>query len=76
MAEPGAKLARLWMTLGAVAATLGGWIALASADAQPPEPVAPELPALPTLEPTATLRVLPAPAARRPAPIAISRSSR
>ncbi len=74
-------MASRWvMTLAAITATLGGWLALATSDA-PNEPRTTEkLPAIPTLEPTspaaapaATLRAL-TPSPRRP--VVVSRSSR
>ncbi|HEX7603123.1 MAG TPA: hypothetical protein VF316_16010 [Polyangiaceae bacterium] len=68
---------KLVVSIAAIAATLGGWLAMAVHDA----PVAsssgldaPSLAPLPTLEPRAS-EVAPVPA-RRPVPMATTRSSR
>ena len=58
------------MTLAAIAATLGGWVAIALADETPPRP--PEHRATVELAPMPTLARGP----RAPAPIATTRSSR
>jgi hypothetical protein len=79
MAEPRASgVARLAMTFAAIAATLGGWLAMASGEPAPATSSAhvgaelPSLPPIPSVEqPTVT-----APAARWPTPIATTRASR
>ena len=69
--------ARFAMTLAAIAATLGGWLAMARVEQATPtasgaEAGSARLPPLPSLEPRAdTTRP-----ARRPVPIATTRASR
>lgn len=77
MADPrdGTRGARLVMTFTAVAATLGGWLALARTEPNPPSPSEPGVAALPPL-PSLDLPKAPPPAARWPAPIATTRASR
>lgn len=68
---------KLVLSVAALAATLGGWLAMTVHDAPDTGPSgldAPSLAPLPTLEPRAT-DVAPAPA-RRPVPVATTRSSR
>ena len=76
MAEPRGA-GRTLLSVAAIAATLGGWFAIALRDA--PTAAAPELTAptllspIPTLEPA---REAPFTPARRPVPVATTRSSR
>ena len=76
MAEPHGA-GRLVLSIAAVAATLGGWFAIAVREA--PVAAAPEpgatafLAPIPTLEPA---RETPPSPARRPVPVATTRSSR
>jgi hypothetical protein len=72
-----ASSTRSIVSVAALAATLGGWLAMTVHDAPQAgssELDAPALPPLPTLEPRAS-EVAPLPA-RRPVPVATTRSSR
>jgi hypothetical protein len=78
MADPRASsgLARAVLTLAALAATLGGWLAMAAGDRTPTVSgiQAIPLPPIPDLEPG--IAAAPLPARPRPAAITRTRSSR